>query len=295
MSRFKNKIVAITGVTGSLGKELIKQLLAEGVKEIVGISRDELKQHELRESLGEGVPLTLKIADVRDTMAVFGALKGVDVVIHAAALKHVRTGEVQPEEVIKTNVTGSQNVVDACKAYGITSCVLVSTDKAVEPVNAYGASKLLAEKIFLANGFTVVRYGNVRGSRGSVLEKWANMQDVGIKEYELTHGMMSRFFIDIGEAAKFVLATALLPNVGKYGAIFIPDMSSIRMLDLLPDDGVVTITGKRPGEKIHEKIISKDESGYLSRTSHSRGYVISNDPQLKQKEALIDVSSDPES
>lgn len=279
---FKDKSVFVTGGTGTLGRELVKQLLRTNVSRITVFSRDEQKQFRMREKVRD-LRVQYVIGDIRDLPAVLAATVDEDIIIHTAALKHIGTAEEQPLEVYKTNVQGSQNILMAAMYNNVEKCILISTDKAVEPSTAYGASKLMAEKMFLAEGRTVVRYGNVLGSKGSVLETWERMKKEGKTKVSLTHLEMTRFFIDIEDAAAFVL---FITRKEKEGNIYIPMMKKYKMVDLIPDGMSYTLTGLRPAEKLHEKLFSKNERGMLTKKP---GYFIIG---LDGKQEMYDLTSD---
>jgi UDP-N-acetylglucosamine 4,6-dehydratase/5-epimerase len=269
MSQLDNSSVLITGGTGSLGKALINYLMQEtNVRRIAIFSRDELKQHNLRNEIGEDSRLRWFIGDIRDIERLKRALHGVDFVIHTAALKQVDTGEYNPMEFIKTNVLGSQNVIDASIEAGVKKVVALSTDKASSPINLYGATKLTADKLFVAannysqsygTSFCVVRYGNVMGSRGSVIPFWKALADEG-KRLPITDLRMTRFWISIEQAVKFVMDSLELMQGGE---LYVPRIPSMRIIDLAkavaPNANLQEI-GMRPGEKLHEEMISADDS-----------------------------------
>jgi UDP-N-acetylglucosamine 4,6-dehydratase len=269
MSQLDNASVLITGGTGSLGKALIRHLLTETtVRRVAIFSRDELKQHNLRTEIGEDPRLRWFIGDIRDLDRLKRAFHGVDFVIHAAALKQVDTGEYNPMEFIKTNVLGSQNVIDASIETGVKKIVALSTDKASSPINLYGATKLTADKLFIAannysyaygTSFCVVRYGNVMGSRGSVIPFWRSLAHAG-KPLPITDLRLTRFWISIEEAVKFVMDSL---NLMSGGELYVPRIPSMRIRDLAmavaPQSTLIEI-GMRPGEKLHEEMISSDDS-----------------------------------
>jgi UDP-N-acetylglucosamine 4,6-dehydratase len=269
MSQLDNASVLITGGTGSLGKALINCLLNETkVRRIAIYSRDELKQHTLRNKIGEDERLRWFIGDIRDLERLKRAFHGVDYVIHAAALKQVDTGEYNPMEFIKTNVLGSQNVIDASIEARVKRVVALSTDKASSPINLYGATKLTADKLFVAannyshsygTSFSVVRYGNVMGSRGSVIPFWKALADQG-QPLPITDLRMTRFWISIEQAAKFVLDSLQMMQGGE---LYVPRIPSMRIVDLavaVAPDAKLEEIGMRPGEKLHEEMISSDDS-----------------------------------
>ena len=269
MSQLDNSSVLITGGTGSLGKALISYLLENtNVRRIAVFSRDELKQHNLQNEIGSDPRLRWFIGDIRDIERLKRALHGVDFVIHTAALKQVDTGEYNPMEFIKTNVLGSQNVIDACIESGVKKVVALSTDKASSPINLYGATKLTADKLFVAANnysysygttFCVVRYGNVMGSRGSVIPFWKNLATEG-KPLPITDLRMTRFWISIDQAVKFVIDSL---EIMKGGELYVPRIPSMRIVDLasaVAPNAVLEEVGMRPGEKLHEEMISTDDS-----------------------------------
>lgn len=269
MSQLDNSSVLITGGTGSLGKALIKYLLENTtVRRIAIFSRDELKQHNLRNDIGEDERLRWFIGDIRDLERLKRALHGVDFLVHAAALKQVDTGEYNPMEFIKTNVLGSQNVIDASIEAGVKKVVALSTDKASSPINLYGATKLTADKLFVAANnyshsygttFSVVRYGNVMGSRGSVVPFWKSLANAG-QPLPITDLRMTRFWISIEQAVKFVIDSL---EIMQGGELYVPRIPSMRIVDLAsavaPNTPLVEV-GMRPGEKLHEEMISADDS-----------------------------------
>jgi UDP-N-acetylglucosamine 4,6-dehydratase len=269
MSELDNSSVLITGGTGSLGKALIKYLMENTrVRRIAIYSRDELKQHNLRNEIGEDGRLRWFIGDIRDLERLKRALHGVDFVIHAAALKQVDTGEYNPMEFIKTNVLGSQNVIDACIDAGVKKVVALSTDKASSPINLYGATKLTADKLFVAANnyshsygttFSVVRYGNVMGSRGSVIPFWKSLAEGG-QALPITDLRMTRFWISIEQAVQFVMDSL---EIMCGGELYVPRIPSMRIVDLaaaVAPNAKLEEVGMRPGEKLHEEMISSDDS-----------------------------------
>jgi UDP-N-acetylglucosamine 4,6-dehydratase len=269
MSQLDGASVLITGGTGSLGKSLVDYLLREtNVRRIAILSRDELKQQHLRIQFKDNARLRWFLGDVRDLDRLKRAFHGVDYVIHAAALKQVDTGEYNPMEFIKTNVLGSQNVIDACIDAGVKRVVALSTDKASSPINLYGASKLTADKLFVAANnysftygttFSVVRYGNVMGSRGSVIPFFREIASQG-KPLPITDLRMTRFWINIESAVKFVIDSL---EIMKGGELYVPRIPSMKIVDLAnavaPGTKLQEI-GMRPGEKLHEEMISSDDS-----------------------------------
>ena len=261
--------ILITGGTGSLGKALIEELLAnKSVRRIAIFSRDELKQSQLRESYQNEDRLRWFLGDIRDLSRLKQALHGVDFVIHAAALKQVDTGEYNPMEFIKTNVLGSQNVIDAAIEAGVKKVVALSTDKASSPINLYGATKLTADKLFVAannysiaygTSFSVVRYGNVMGSRGSVIPFFQKLAAQGLP-LPLTDRRMTRFWISIEQAVKFVLDSFDLMSGGELYVPRIPSMKLVDLANAISPNAKISEMGMRPGEKLHEEMISADDS-----------------------------------
>jgi UDP-N-acetylglucosamine 4,6-dehydratase/5-epimerase len=269
MSLLEGSSVLITGGTGSLGNALVRHLLKEGkVRRIVIFSRDELKQHHMRSEFQNDSRLRWFLGDVRDLERLKRAFHNVDYVFHAAALKQVDTGEYNPMEFIKTNVLGSQNVIDASIETGVKRVVALSTDKASSPINLYGATKLTADKLFIAANnysysygtiFSVVRYGNVMGSRGSVIPFFKQIAEEG-KPLPITDLRMTRFWISIEQAVHFVVDSLEMMTGGE---LYVPRIPSMKVVDLAkavaPGSDLEEI-GMRPGEKLHEEMISADDS-----------------------------------
>ena len=269
MIDFKDSSVLITGGTGSLGKSLVSHFLNNtNARRVIVFSRDELKQHAMRLDFSYNPRLRWFLGDIRDIERLKRAFHNVDYVIHAAALKQVDTGEYNPMEFIKTNVLGSQNVIDASIDAGVKRVVALSTDKASSPINLYGATKLTADKLFVAANnysfsygttFSVVRYGNVMGSRGSVIPFFKTLADQG-KPLPITDLRMTRFWISIEQAVKFVVDSLEIMTGGE---LYVPRIPSMKIVDLAlavaPTAELVEI-GMRPGEKLHEEMISADDS-----------------------------------
>lgn len=266
MKPLKNKSILITGGTGSFGRYFAQYLLEHCQPErVVIFSRDELKQFQLHKELPDP-RMRFFLGDVRDLERLQHAFRKVDVVVHAAALKQVPALEFNPFEAIKTNVLGSQNVITAALEQGVKQVVLVSSDKAAQPVNLYGASKLCAERLFIAANafggehtrFATVRYGNVIGSRGSVVETILSQPTP--KKVQLTDPEMTRFWITLKQASQLV-QFALAQMVG--GEIFVPKIPSMKLADLftaLAPQAVQKVVGLRPGEKIHEVLLTEQEA-----------------------------------
>ena len=261
----------ITGGTGSFGKKFVETILARYpcVKKIIIFSRDELKQSDLKQQYpGKDYPqLRFFIGDVRDQQRLKRACEGVDIIIHAAAIKQVDTAEYNPTECIRTNIDGAENVIHAALDCGVQDVVALSTDKACAPINLYGATKLVSDKLFTAANnikgskeikFSVVRYGNVMGSRGSVIPFFMNKKSDGI--LPITHPEMTRFNISLQAGVDMVMY-ALEHHLG--GEIFIPKIPSYRILDIaeaIAPGCEVPIVGIRPGEKLHEEMITDTDS-----------------------------------
>lgn len=265
-----DKVILVTGGTGSFGRKFTETVLARyKVKKLIIFSRDEYKQYEMSKTFStDKLPVRYFLGDIRDKDRLFRAFEGVDYVVHAAALKQVPALEYNPMEAVKTNVSGADNIVDAAIDAGVKKVVALSTDKAVNPVNLYGATKLVAEKVFIAANayaggkvkFSVVRYGNVVGSRGSVIPFFQNLQQQGVKEFPITDQRMTRFWITLDQGVELVMK-ALEYGVG--GECFIPIIPSMRIVDLaraIEPNCKFKDVGIRPGEKIHETLVSEDEA-----------------------------------
>ena len=269
MKNIDGSSLLITGGTGSLGKALLTHLLKNTKCERIAIySRDELKQAHLKEQFGNEPRLRWFLGDIRDKDRLKRALHRVDFVVHAAALKQVDTGEYNPMEFIKTNVLGSQNVIEAAIDAGVKKVIALSTDKASSPINLYGATKLTADKLFVAannysisygTSFSVVRYGNVMGSRGSVIPFFQKLAREG-NPLPLTDIRMTRFWISIQQAVEFVMDSF---NLMSGGELYVPRIPSMKLIDLaeaISPGTKITEIGMRPGEKLHEEMISADDS-----------------------------------
>ena len=286
MSSFKNKKILITGGTGSFGKQMISYLIKRKFGEIIIFSRDEMKQWLLKESLHNRKDIKFIIGDVRDESRVLHAFKGVDYAIHAAATKIVPTSEKNPEECIKTNILGALNVIKASVENRVKKVIALSTDKASSPINLYGATKLCSDKLFISKyyedlytKFSVVRYGNVLGSRGSILPFFLSIKKKNL--FPLTHPEMTRFFLLLDEAINFV---SFCFNEMTGGEIFIKKLPSILIKDLIKlisPNAKIKIIGIRQGEKIHEQMIGVDDSLYTAEFKNH--YEILPDMKLKLK------------
>jgi len=284
MEIFKGKSVLITGGTGSFGQKMVCRLLQESdAKRVIVYSRDELKQYEM--SLAPGISghnrIRFFIGDVRDRDRLTMSLRDVDIVIHAAALKQVPAAEYNPFEFVATNILGAENVVQAALASGVERVLALSTDKAANPINLYGATKLASDKIFIAANnlagrqetrFSVVRYGNVVGSRGSVIPFFQNLIDKGTDHLPITDERMTRFWITLPRGIDFVVDCL---NRMHGGEIFVPKIPSMRMTDLahaMAPNLPIKIIGIRPGEKLHETMITIDDARNTAEVEN--GYVI---------------------
>jgi UDP-N-acetylglucosamine 4,6-dehydratase/5-epimerase len=268
MSVLSGSSILVTGGTGSFGKAFIRELLENhDPRRIVIYSRDELKQYECRQMFNDDLRLRWFIGDIRDLPRLNRAMHGVDYVVHAAALKQVDTAEYNPYEFVKTNIIGSQNVIEACIDAGVKKVVALSTDKASSPINLYGATKLTADKLFITGNhyaaayptrFSVVRYGNVMGSRGSVIPFFRRLGLAG-ESLPITDLRMTRFFITLPQAVRFVLDSF---EIMQGGELYVPRIPSMKITDLaqaVVPGAAMHNSGLRPGEKLHEEMISAEE------------------------------------
>ncbi len=285
MSLLTDSSILITGGTGSFGKAFVHHLLKDiNPRRVIIFSRDELKQYEARQQFDNDPRLRWFIGDIRDQHRLNRAMKGVDYVVHAAALKQVDTAEYNPWEFVKTNVFGSQNVLEASIDAGVKKVVALSTDKASSPINLYGATKLTADKLFISGNhyaasfptrFSVVRYGNVMGSRGSVIPLFRKLASKG-KSLPITDFRMTRFFITLSQAVEFVLKSF---EVMQGGELYVPRIPSMKIVDLaqaVAPGAKMHEIGLRPGEKLHEEMISEEEGRRTIQVSDSR-YVLQPD------------------
>lgn len=266
---FDDKTILVTGGTGSFGRAFIKNIFdVYKPKKVIIFSRDEYKQYHMSHDF-KGYPVRYFLGDVRDYERLNMAMNEVDLVVHAAALKQVPAAEYNPMECIKTNVHGAENVIRAAIENNVESVIALSTDKAVSPVNLYGATKLASDKLFVAASnmvgsrktkFSVVRYGNVAGSRGSVLPLFKNLVEKGITEFPITDFRMTRFWITLSQGVNFVLKNFQRMQGGE---IFVPKIPSIKITDLaksLNPDASLKQVGMRPGEKIHESMCPREDA-----------------------------------
>ena len=266
---FNGKSILITGGTGSFGRQFVARLLKDYVpKKIAIYSRDELKQFEMQQEFN-AQPMRYFIGDVRDGARLVQAMQGMDYVVHAAALKQVPAAEYNPMECIKTNIHGAENVIHAALACNVDKVIALSTDKAANPINLYGATKLVSDKLFVAANntaggyrtrFSVVRYGNVVGSRGSVVPFFRNLLAGGAKKLPVTDKRMTRFWITLEQGVTFVLRNFERMHGGE---IFVPKIPSMRIPDLveaMAPGMAIEVVGIRPGEKLHEIMCPIDDS-----------------------------------
>ncbi|MCR4336945.1 MAG: UDP-N-acetylglucosamine 4,6-dehydratase (inverting) [Candidatus Omnitrophica bacterium] len=287
---FNDKIILITGGTGSFGKKMVRIILENyKPRKLIIFSRDELKQFEMAQEWSPNKYECLRywLGDVRDRGRLDQAFKNVDYIIHAAALKQVPKAEYNPEEFIKTNVMGAMNIIDAALYNNVKKVIALSTDKACNPINLYGATKLCSDKLFTAANvyagnqdtrFSVVRYGNVLGSRGSVVPFFKERRKTGI--LPITDTRMTRFWITLDQAVHFVLAC--FPKM-KGGEIFVPRIPSMKIVDLataIAPECEQENVGIRPGEKIHEILIGEDEA--RNTVAFKDCFVVQTDPEKRQ-------------
>ena len=269
---FNNKTILLTGGTGSFGKKFTRMTLDQyQPKKIIILSRDEMKQWEMARDFQSDERIRFFLGDVRDRERLYRAMDGVDFVVHAAATKIVPTAEYNPFECVKTNVSGAMNVIDACIDKRVTKVVALSTDKASSPINLYGATKLTSDKLFVAanaysgehgTSFSVVRYGNVMGSRGSVIPFFKSLIETGVNEFPITHPNMTRFMITLEQGVELVWH-AFLDMVG--GEIYVKKIPSMNVLDIahaISSDVQTKIVGIRPGEKLHEQMIGAEDAPF---------------------------------
>lgn len=278
--QFNNKVIIVTGGTGSIGSEIVRQLLQTGAAQIRVFSRDEHKQYELRQELPHDERLRFLIGDVRDKERLDFAFQNADICFHAAALKHVPVCEYHPFEALKTNVIGTQNVIDVARKHDLEKVIAVSTDKAVSPESVLGASKLMMERLISAANisggnsrtrFSSVRFGNVFGSRGSVSHLWRRQIEAG-GPVTVTHKRMVRYFMEIPDAVALIFEASRLIQGGE---IFVLKMKKRLMTDVAQEliktygNGKkikIQFTGLRPGEKLDEELFTNEESSHMQET-----------------------------
>jgi len=311
---FDDKTILVTGGTGTLGQALTKKLLTHPVRSIRVLSRNESFQVDMQKKFSDSEDkLSFFIGDIRDLPRLTRALEDVDIVFHTAALKHVPVIEYNPFEAVKTNVIGTQNIIDACFTHDVERVIGIGTDKAVSPLNTYGASKLLMEKLFVTASnfmnpkrhktkFITLRYGNVLGSSGSVVPIWLN-HIKNNKKIPITDPQMTRFSITIEDALEFILSVSL---VGQGSEIFVPKLRAYTIMDLLKaitnllNDPGYEIVGVRSGEKLHEILINEDEIRYawefggnyiIFSPQKSNNKILENYKGIKKIENLTEYSS----
>ena len=295
---FNGKSILITGGTGSFGKKFIKTVLDRySPKKVIVYSRDELKQYEMAAEFNAPA-MRYFIGDVRDEGRLTKAMDGVDYVVHAAALKHVPIAEYNPMECIKTNINGAENVINAALACGVEKVVALSTDKAANPINLYGATKLASDKLFVAannikgdkkTSFSVVRYGNVVGSRGSVVPFFKKLVETGAPEIPITDPRMTRFWITLEQGVEFVIKSFERMYGGE---IYVPKIPSMRVVDIalaLAPNLPMKVIGIRPGEKLHEVMCPSDDS---HRTVEFDDHFVIM-PTIKFTDSDVDYLSNP--
>jgi UDP-N-acetylglucosamine 4,6-dehydratase/5-epimerase len=267
---FSNATILITGGTGSFGQAFVPMTLAKSnPKKIIVFSRDEMKQWEMAKKFGDDPRVRFFIGDVRDRERLYRALDGVDYVVHAAATKIVPTAEYNPFECIKTNINGAMNLIDACLDKGVKRVVALSTDKASSPVNLYGATKLASDKLFVSansyagahnSRFAVVRYGNVMGSRGSVIPFFFSIRSTGV--LPITDERMTRFMISLEQGVELVWHAFEDMEGGEIYVKKIPSMKVTDLARVVAPDALHEVVGIRPGEKLHEQMIGEEDSFY---------------------------------
>ena len=297
---WNDKVVLITGGTGSFGKKFTKILLAEkNPKKVIIFSRDELKQHEMRVAGYNDLRLRYFIGDVRDRERLVRAMHGVDIVVHAAALKQVPACEYNPMEAIKTNINGTSNVIEAALDAGVTKVLALSTDKAVSPANLYGGTKLVAEKLVIQSNnyaagtstrYSCVRYGNVVGSRGSVVPLFLKQRASGV--ITITDERMTRFWLSLEQGVHFVV-NCIEQMEG--GEVFVPKIPSTKVVDLaraIAPEAEIEIIGIRPGEKLHEDLLSIDEA--RNAVEREKMYIIKPPETLWNRSQQYEGTSLPE-
>lgn len=303
MSLLTNSSILITGGTGSFGKAFIRYALDNlNPRRLVVFSRDELKQYEVRQFFGDDPRLRWFIGDVRDDKRLLRAMHDVDYVVHAAALKQVDTAEYNPFEFVKTNVFGSQNVIEAAIDTGVKKVVALSTDKASSPINLYGATKLTADKLFVSGNhyaaayptrFAVVRYGNVMGSRGSVIPFFRRLAEEG-NSLPITDLRCTRFFITLPEAVQMVVDTFEMMQGGELLVPRIPSMKVTDLAQAIAPGAPMHDVGLRPGEKLHEEMISPEEGRRSVLIADGKYFVIQPDLATWGYEPPVDGAPVPD-
>jgi len=297
---WSSKVVLITGGTGSFGNKFTEIVLKKHKpKKLIIFSRDEFKQSEMAKVYPDSkYPIRYFLGDIRDKDRLCRAFEGVDYVVHAAALKQVPALEYNPTEAVKTNVVGADNIVDAAIDKGVKKVIALSTDKAVSPINLYGATKLSAEKIFIAANayaggrviFSVVRYGNVVGSRGSVVPFFLNLKKQKVREFPITDERMTRFWITVDQGVDLVIRSL---HEAEGGEVFVPVIPSMKVVDLakaIEPKCTFKIIGVRPGEKVNETLISEDEA---RNTKIYNGIYVILPPTVARENAFKKYNSYP--
>jgi UDP-N-acetylglucosamine 4,6-dehydratase len=282
------RVILVTGGTGSFGKKFVRKILNYDIQKVIVFSRDELKQYEMAQEFYDP-RLRFFIGDVRDKERLYRAFDGVDVVVHAAAMKQVPACEYNPFEAVKTNIYGAQNIIEAAIDRGVKRVIALSTDKAAAPINLYGATKLASDKLFVAGNsyvggketrFSVVRYGNVVGSRGSVVPFFKKIRHTGV--LPITDKRMTRFWITLDQGVQFVIDSLQRMRGGE---IFVPKIPSMRIIDLaqaIAPECRINVVGIRPGEKLHETMITPDDARHT--VEYDTYYVIQPEfPWWKQE------------
>ena len=301
MKQLINKNILITGATGSFGNKFIDMILKSkiNIKKIIIYSRDEFKQYNMKIKFNSA-KLKFIIGDVRDLERLRLAMKDIDIVVHAAALKHVQIAEVNPIEYIKTNIMGADNIIKAAIANNVKKVIALSTDKAAKPINLYGATKLASDKLFVAANyeykqsikFSVVRYGNVLNSRGSVIPYFLKLKKENANFIPITDELMTRFWVSLEDAVKFVFNCL---NTMEGGEIFVPKIKSVKTLDLakiICKNKKIRIIGIRPGEKVHEVMCPVENS--LTTYEFKDKFIIFPDYNKKFKSKLSGRKVDKE-
>jgi UDP-N-acetylglucosamine 4,6-dehydratase len=300
MMDWTSQVILITGGTGSFGKKFVGIALQDlHPRKIIIFSRDELKQHEMRAAGFDQSSLRYFIGDVRDRERLTRAMHGVDIVVHAAALKQVPACEYNPMEAVKTNIMGTSNVVEAALDAGVKKVMALSTDKAVNPVNLYGATKLAAEKLTVqsnnyaagsATRYACTRYGNVVGSRGSVVPVFLSQREQG--KVTITDDRMTRFWLSLEQGVRFVVECIEQMHGGE---VFVPKIPSMKVIDLakaIAPEAAVSVIGIRPGEKLHEVLISEDEARNAVERDHM--YIVKPPETLWERNLHYDGAPLPE-
>lgn len=300
-----DKVILVTGGTGSFGRRFVEIVLERWApQKLIVLSRDEHKQLEMQQDprLRDHACLRFFIGDVRDQNRLRMAMRGVDCVVHAAALKHVPIAEYNPFECIHTNVYGAENVVSAAIDCGVERVVALSTDKAVNPINIYGASKLASDKIFVAANvlagdsgtrFSVVRYGNVLGSRGSVIPYFRRLIAEGAESLPITDERMTRFWVTLDQGVEFTLGALATMQAGEIFVRKVPSMRLTDLVDAIAPNMATHVIGIRPGEKLHEVLISEDETAEILDTGDMFIICPAYSPEVTEYHKMCDAATSP--